>query len=126
MAGAPPIPEALRRFILTSVPSVPFVEALLIFREAREDRPVTIDELAHRLYIGGRQAADTLEQLRKARIVEPVEGGHRYAPPAELAPMLDMLAEHYRTHLVEVTSLIHAHTGRMAQHFADAFRLRKD
>ena len=29
-----PIPEELRRFILTSVPSVPFVEALLVFRGA--------------------------------------------------------------------------------------------
>ena len=29
-----PIPEELRRFILTSVPTVPFLEALLLFREA--------------------------------------------------------------------------------------------
>ena len=40
--------------------------------------------------------------------------------------MLDMLAEFYRTHLVDVTDIIHARTGRKARQFADAFKLRKD
>lgn len=120
-----PIPEELRRFILTSVPSVPFVEALLIFREAR-GAPITIDELARRLYIPEKGAVDVIEQLRAARIVASVDGGHRYAPAEELAAMLEMLESHYRTSLVEVTDLIHSRTGRMAQQFADAFKLRKD
>ena len=34
-----PIPEDLRRFILTSIPSVPFVEAMLIYRDARKPAP---------------------------------------------------------------------------------------
>lgn len=125
--GREPIPEELRRFIHTSVPSVPFVEALLIFREARGE-PITVDQLARRLYVGERPAADIIELLRTARIIEPVEGagGHRFAPAPELAPMLDMLAEFYRSHLVQVTDMIHSRTGRMAQHFADAFKLRRD
>jgi hypothetical protein len=122
-----PIPEDLRRFILTSVPSVPFVEALLIFREA-QGTPVTIDLLARRLYMGERNAAEIVGQLRSSRLIEPVEGagGHRYAPAPELADMIEQLAQFYRTQLVDVTDLIHSKTGRMAQQFADAFKLRRD
>lgn len=122
-----PIPEDLRRFILTSVPSVPFVEALLIFREA-QGTPVTIDLLARRLYMGEKGAAEIVGQLRSSRLIEPVEGagGHRFAPAPELADMIERLAHFYRTQLVDVTDLIHSKTGRMAQQFADAFKLRRD
>jgi hypothetical protein len=128
---ADPIPEDLRRFVLTSVPSVPFVEALLIFRAQHEAAPgkaVPIDLLARRLYVSERQAVELLQALRGARIVEPTDDGqgHHYAPGPGQGEMLDALAHYYRTHLVEVTALIHSRTGRMAQQFADAFRIRKD
>lgn len=122
-----PIPEELRRFILTSVPSVPFVEAMLIFREAK-GVPITIDQLAQRLYMGEKAAVDIVAQLRETRVVEPSEGGagNRYAPPPELSAMLDMLANYYRSNLVEVTDMIHSRKARVAHQFADAFKLRKD
>jgi hypothetical protein len=124
---ARPISESLRRFILTSVPSVPFVEALLIFRDAGRAR-VTIEQLSGRLYIDARRTAEIVEQLRGAGIIEalPEASGWRYAPAAELAPVLDELAQRYRSSLVEVTELIHSSTGRMAHRFADAFKWRKD
>jgi hypothetical protein len=121
-----PFPEELRRFILTSVPSVPFVEAMLIFQQAG-GAEITIERLAQRLYIGERPAAEIVEQLRAARIVQSVPGaGHRYDPTPELKEMLEGLAAVYRSHLLEVTALIHSRTGRMANQFADAFKLRKD
>lgn len=124
-----PIPEELRRFVLTSVPSVPFVEAMLVFRGARGE-PVDTDFVARRLYMAQKSAADVVQQLRDARILAPegAEGlSHRYRPESpELAAMLDLLAECYRTHLVEVTDMIHSRTTRKAQQFADAFKLRKD
>jgi hypothetical protein len=122
-----PLPDELRRFVLRSVPSVPFVEGFLIYRELA-GAPLAIDTLAHRLYLPERDAAQIVEELRAARIVEPVpqSGGHRYAPDPELVPVLDLLAHYYRARLVEVTALIHSRTGRMAQQFADAFKLRKD
>ena len=125
--GAQEIPEDLRRFVLTSVPAVPFVEALLVFREAA-GVPVTIELLARRLYMGEREAAAIVEQLRAAHIIEPVSGGagHRYDPAPELAEMLEKLVSFYRSHLLEVTNLIHSRAPRMAHQFADAFRLRKD
>lgn len=123
-----PIPEELRRFILTSVPSVPFLEALLVFREAR-GQPVDTSHVARRLYVSDRVGAEVVAQLADAHFIEPVEGvaiAHRFAPEAHLAAMIESLASHYRTHLVEVTDLIHSRTSRKAQHFADAFKWKKD
>jgi hypothetical protein len=123
-----PLPEDLRRFILTSVPSVPFLEALLIYREARGE-PLPPTQLSRRLYIPEALAAGVIEQLVAARFVAPADEpgvGHRFAPEEGVAVMVEQLATHYRLNLVEVTSLIHSRTGRMAQQFADAFKLRKE
>jgi hypothetical protein len=123
-----PLPEELRRFVLTSVPSVPYLEALLLFRAAH-GAPLTTDNVARRLYLSEAAARQVVAQLREARVVldEPGGGSHRFAPETvELAALLEMLSEFYRTHLVDVTDLIHNRTGRKAQQFADAFKLRKD
>jgi hypothetical protein len=123
-----PVPEELRRFILTSIPSVPFLEALLLFRGARGE-PLGVEAVARRLYLSEGAARQVVAQLREARVVLQEAGGdtHRFAPESvELAALLDMLAEFYRTHLVEVSDLIHDRAGRKAKQFADAFKLRKD
>jgi hypothetical protein len=123
-----PIPEEVRRFILTSIGSVPLLEALLIYREAHgEALPPT--QVGRRLYISERAAAEVIEQLVASRFIEPAGDpavGHRFAPEGEAAALIDQLAHHYRSHLVEVTALIHSRTGRMAAQFADAFKFRKD
>jgi hypothetical protein len=124
-----PIPEDLRRFILTSIPSVPFVEAMLIYRDAR-GAAISNELIAKRLYMAERAAGDVVRQLREAGVTEaagtdPVS--FRFRPEtAELAAMLELLAEFYRSQLVDVTDLIHSRTARRAQQFADAFKLRKD
>lgn len=123
------IPEDLRRFILTSIPSVPFVEAMLIYRDAR-GAAVSNEFLAKRLYMPEKSAAEVIELLYQSGIVEAAGAdpvSHRYRPASpELASMLEMLAAYYRSHLVDVTELIHSRTARRAQQFADAFKLRKD
>lgn len=123
-----PVPEDLRRFLLASVPSVPFVEALLLVKDARGD-PVETTTIARRLYMGEQAAAAVLEQLAAARLVERAAQGpaaYRFAPHPELAAVVEQLAAYYRSHLVEVTDIIHSRTGRKAQQFADAFKLRKE
>jgi hypothetical protein len=120
------IPDDLRRFVLTSIPSVPFMEAMLLFK-ALPGQPVATRSVAERLYVGEKQAALLVEQLRAARIVEAApEGAHRYAPDAALAAMLDRLAHAYVHNLIGVTRIIHSRTERMAHQFADAFKFRKD
>lgn len=121
-----PLPEELRRFIVLSIPSVPFVEAMLLLRAARE--PLATEAVARRLYMPEHSAMQLLAQMREARIVRPgaAEGTHRYAPDEDLEGALELLARFYSTHLVDVTELIHSRSARKAQQFADAFKLRKD
>ena len=126
----PPIPEDLRRFVLTSVPSVPFLEALLLLR-ANPGQRWTGEMLAGRLYTSERTALGLLDELCRAGMAAPCavpqENYYCYAPATpELLERIDGLAELYARHLVDVTNLIHSTLDRKAQQFADAFRLRKD
>jgi hypothetical protein len=124
-----PIPDELRRFILTSVPSVPFMEAMLLFM-ARRGVALEVADIAKGLYMPGAAAADIVQALHAAHIVEPAAPGattYRFAPATEeLGCMLAHLAAIYAHDLIGVTDLIHSRTGRKAQQFADAFKLRKD
>jgi hypothetical protein len=123
------MPDNVRRFVAAVVPSVPFLEAILLFRAgaARDWAP---ELLAQRLYISSLQANELAKQLEAAGIVtaSPVDPAtYRYAPQSEeLAVLLGEVEATYRTSLVEVTNLIHSKSGRQAQRFADAFKFRKD
>lgn len=122
------IPEDLRRFILTSVPSVPFLEALLLLR-SHPERAWQPDTLARRLYIRERVAQALLEDLCTAGVAGCPEdaGSYLYQPASdELRDRIDRLADLYAKHLVDVTNLIHSTLDRKAQQFADAFKWRKD
>jgi len=126
----PPIPEDLRRFVLTSIPSVPFLEALLLLR-ADPSQQWESTMLASRLYIRERVASELLADLCTGGIARscdpPAAHCYRYDPvDAALRDRLDRLADLYARQLVDVTHLIHSSLERQAQQFADAFRLRKD
>ncbi|MFL6673696.1 MAG: hypothetical protein ACJ8LG_10435 [Massilia sp.] len=125
-----PIPEDVRRFVLTSVPSVPFLEALLLLRADPGAHWSTAD-LARRLYTRDRVAHGLLEDLCVAGMAAPcapqASDCYRYQPSSDtLRARIDELADLYSKHLVEVTLLIHSSLDRKAQQFADAFRWRKD
>lgn len=127
----PPIPENIRRFVLTSIPSVPHLEALLLLRSAEREF-WSAAMLAQRLYIGEKLAQSLLIELCRAGMIEPRdEANHsisyRYQPgTAALRLTIDNLAELYARQLVEITHLIHSKLDRKAQQFADAFKWRKD
>lgn len=123
------LPDDIRRFILTSVPSVPYLEAILLLR-TDPDVAWDVRSLAARLYVAERQAAEVLSALAAAGIARREDHGgtalFRYAPAtAELRERLDALAQAYSANLVGVTDLIHSRLDKRAQQFADAFRLRK-
>ena len=125
-----PFPEELRRFVLTSIPSVPFLEALLLLR-ADPAQQWRADALAQRLYVRERTAQGLLDDLCRAGMIAPCEGAdehcYQYRPASTiLGERIDALADLYARHLVEVTLLIHSSLDRKAQQFADAFKLRKD
>lgn len=125
-----PFPEDLRRFVLTSIPSVPFLEALLLLR-ANPAQQWHAAMLAGRLYVRERTAEALLEDLCRAGMVVPCDppsqACYQYHPSSDqLRERIDALADLYSRHLVEVTMLIHSSLDRKAQQFADAFKLRKD
>lgn len=123
------LPADVRRFILTSVPSVPYLEAVLLLR-AEPDTAWDAPRLARRLYVPERQAAELLQALRTSAIAQPAPGsdaGVRYRPETpELAELLEGVARAYAVNLMGVTDLIHSRVDKRAQQFADAFRWRKD
>lgn len=126
----PPIPEDVRRFVLTSVPSVPFLEALLLLRADPSQQWESV-MLASRLYIRERVASELLAELCTAGIASRCEAPAlhccSYGPSSEaLRGLIDRLADVYSKQLVDVTHLIHSGLERKAQQFADAFRWRKD
>ena len=122
------IPDDVRRFILTSVPSVPYIESLLLLRR-EPDSNWDAAQLARRIYVPEAQAAQLLEALESSGVAARASGeeaAYRYAPAAELSSMLDKVAAHYASNLLGVTDLIHSSLNRRAHQFADAFRWRKD
>ena len=120
------IPADVRRFVLTSIPSVPFLEALLLLRSAAQSG-WTAGELARRLYVPEPTALDLLDRLHEAGFAErDGPDRYRYAAAPALAAIVERLEHCYATRLVEVTALIHAKIDKRAQQFADAFRWKKE
>ena len=121
------LPADLRRFILTSIPSVPYLEAVLLLR-ADPGQPWGAAQLARRLYVPESSGAELLALLRASGVAAQAEpaGTVRYAPAGDLGQLLDSLAAAYANDLVAVTRLIHSRIDRRAQQFADAFRFRKE
>ncbi|HEY8102460.1 MAG TPA: hypothetical protein VIF82_17100 [Burkholderiaceae bacterium] len=124
----PSLPSDVIRFVLTSIPSVPHLEAMLLLRQ---DAGIKWEakEVGHRLYIPEKKAEALLHDLTEARILVCDDGTstYRYLPAsAELYELIDKLADVYAKNIVEVSNLIHSKADNHVQQFADAFKLRKD
>jgi hypothetical protein len=123
------VPDDIRRFVLTSIRSVPYLEAMLLLRSA-PDTPWDATQVARRLYIAEAAATELLSALHAANVVRSttaIPPAYVYEPASDdLRTMIDRLAEVYAAHLKEVTNLIHSRVEKQAQQFADAFRLRQE
>lgn len=119
------ISDAVRRFVLTSIPSVPHMEALLLlWREPTVEWRA--EDIARRLFVGPTVAEALAKDLCRADLFESDlknESTHyrcRRDPPS-LATILAAVDEAYNRHLREVTGLIHSNVDRKAARFAQAF-----
>jgi hypothetical protein len=122
------IPSEVRRFILTSIPSVPHVEALLLMRATAPAR-WTSSDLAQRLYVQPALASGVLADLCTAALLQSEDAGTSYffgEQPDALCDVINTLAALYSSNLVEITLLIHSKLDRKAQQFANAFDFRKE
>ncbi len=127
------IPNDVLRFLLSSVPSVPYLEALLLVQQQDGER-WTAKALSARLYIPEAQGAALLQQLREAGMVTPCEGdalsggemAFEYSPRSEkIRNTVSGLAMAYPKRIVEISRIIHSRGDQKAQQFLDAFILRK-
>ncbi|MTW09928.1 hypothetical protein GM658_04885 [Pseudoduganella eburnea] len=118
------IPNDIRRYLMQCVPSVPYIEAVLLMRESRQ--PWQADALGRRLYLGVDDAQQLLARMHADGLAAEDAGGLRYGPNApELEDLWSRLAVVYAQHLIEVSTLIHTKTSGKAQILADAFVWRK-
>ena len=124
-----PIPNEIKRFIWLGIPSIPYLEAILLMRDSA-DKSWDYEEIARRLYLGEAAAQALLAELFAGGIIRVdahTPQRYYYRPNTkELGHMLDLLAVTYTKNLVGVTHLIHSKLTKKAQQFADAFRWRKD
>lgn len=118
-----PFSDAVRRFVLTSIPSVPHIETLLLlWRDAERDW--TSDEVARRLFVTPERAQSVIDDLCQADLLDCAVEARRYRcrrEPPSLASLLSDLDAAYTRHLREVTALIHSNVERKAERFAQAF-----
>jgi hypothetical protein len=123
------IPDDVRRFIVTSVPSIPYLEGLLLLRDTRIPA-WNAEVLAQRLYIGTRQAADLLAAFHNGGFLvsaDDARGNYLYQPiDPFLRTIVDRLAQAYSEDLIGITNLVHSVGGKKVQQFADAFKWRRD
>lgn len=126
---ATPIPDDIRRYVFQCVPSVPYVEAVLLLRE-RRDLAWQPELLARRLYLGTEETLRLLARLQADGLVvqdSDDASGYRYGPASsELGELWDRLALVYAHNLIEVSTIIHSRPSGKAQLLADAFVWRKE
>lgn len=123
-----PIPEGVRRFVLTSIPSVPHLETLLLLWR-HPDKSWTAEQVASRLYVQPDAARALVEDLTRAGLFESADISGQYRSrrgDAALAELLAAVERTYARQLRAVTALIHSNLDRKAARFAQAFSWRKD
>jgi DNA-binding MarR family transcriptional regulator len=122
-----PIPEGVRRFVLTSVPSVPHLETLLLLWRS-PGVAWTAEQIASRLYVQPAVALSIAEDLARADLIESGTDAagfrSRHADTA-LASLLAEVEMAYSRQLRAITELIHSNLDRKAANFAQAFSWRK-
>lgn len=118
------IPPHIQRFILTSIDSVPHLEAILLLRNL--DTEWTASGIAQRLFISEKKAGEILDDLCTAGFAGKKDGNaYHYDPQSPgLRETLDELNQVYPRHVVEISRFIHSKTDQQAKTFGDAFKWR--
>lgn len=119
------LPEELCKLLEDHIDSVAQLEALLLLLNS-PDVVWNPQTAAKRLYIAEYEANSVLAHLTAHNLIRQDPEGYRYQPNSEeLEKAISLLAVQYRTHLIQITKLIHS-KPRAIQSFADAFKLKKD
>ncbi|MDE2223043.1 MAG: hypothetical protein KGK03_08240 [Candidatus Omnitrophica bacterium] len=116
------ISESIRRFILTSIESVPHLEAILLMHQ-KPQKGWDAKTIAQSLFINEKNAEKVLTDLCASKIIDQQGTSYVYAPSITgLKEKIDALADVYSKNLIEVTNLIHSKTDKQAQQFGEGFK----
>lgn len=109
------IPDAVRRFLLANIPSVPHLELLVLL--VREQKAVPLREIAGRLYLGiepTRSLADFLQQ-RDLLVCTGAETEFAVRREPGLDELLALLERTYSRQVRAVSEFVHGNLGRSAR-----------
>ena len=118
---------SLKRFILTTIDSVPHLEAILLLR-CDPSKEWDVKTMSQTIYVSEKKAEELLVGLCASGFAamrdrdkdNPV---YCYKPvSSDLRETMDELSESYTKNLIEITHLIHSKTDKQAQQFGDAFK----
>lgn len=119
--------DSVRRFVLTSIPTVPHMETLLLLWQ-EQGNDWSADAISRRLFIAPAHAREVADGLCQADLFEcggdPKHYRCRRDPPS-LAQLLGEVDLAYTRHLRPITALIHSNLDRKAARFAQAFSWEK-
>lgn len=129
MSDKPQFEEAVYRFILDEIESVPHLEALLLLWNARP-QPWTIDNLSRRLYVPIEVVGALLRDLVASNLIVlepgPPEGYHYESQSTEQDQMIAAVDATYRREVARISTMIHSKPSSSVREFARAFRFTKD
>jgi hypothetical protein len=121
-------PADIKQFIADNIDTVAQLELLLLLR-SESGKQWTAEEAGKALYSSADVTALQMADLQQKRLLAPGSGAGTsvYRPePAELARLVDRLAELYRERRVAVITAVYTKPIDKIKSFADAFRLRKE
>lgn len=115
--------EAVRRFLVHCIPTVPHLETLLLLWRQPASR-WSVEAIAARLYIAPAEARGLAADLAGLELLVADGDPPHYRSrrePDELVVLLDEVAEAHAHRLRDVTELIHASAQRQSEGLAAAF-----
>ena len=124
-----PIPESVARFIAVHVRSLEQLEILLLLANQPE-RSWNVDAVYEVIRSSRSSAGERLDELRLQGLLsvsDEKKGLYRYQPQGrEIAAAVEALAQLYKERRVKIVELIYSQPSDPLQHFADAFKFKKE
>jgi hypothetical protein len=116
------------RFILTSIDSVPHLEALLLLWQNPSEQ-WTVDAVSKRLWIDHEATRSILNDLARNQFVSVIVGDmeqYTFRTDPGNDRILRGVAEIYRQEIIRISTMIHAKPSLAVRAFARAFRFTKE
>ena len=124
-----PIPEPVARFLAVHIRSLEQLEILLLLA-GQPDRAWSADTVYDVIRSSLSSTAERLDELRLQGLLSVSAGEdrvYRFQPQApEIAAAVETLGQLYKERRVKIVELIYSQPTDPLQHFAEAFKFKKD